>query len=280
MEYAPFKTILSTSYKCVLVVDVIQPLTDERKVAGNTKEASIVFQSIVSALRLHSSKGLAYEYTYQFRSPPISSTSLDELPEVIKMLAKESPGCTILRPHTVPALFSPLGRGLSVLREDQYDDCRSTFHKLLKKEWNDTDTFDKVLQLALEYHRTSFALENIEHAFLILVVALEALFKKKDEKLPAATARITKLLASNRDDKRLMNNHFKYISDIRDDIAHGDPNLDYAMVKEYFPKLYHHITNAIIALLNLPNGTIDAAYYDDLTRYVDNRSSTLPQNAS
>ena len=104
---------------------------------------------------------------------------------------------------------------------------------------------------------------------MILVVMPKG--KKKDGKLPAATSQITSLLASNKNEKKLFTNHFKYISTIRDQIAHGDPNLNIAEVKEYFPKLYCHITNAIITLLNLPNGTIGARYYDDLENYVNNR---------
>ncbi len=268
----------------VLVLDVIQPLIDDREVASNTSESSIVFESIVSALRLHTSRGFAYEYSYIFRSPPIRSASLDELPEVIRMLAKESPGCAISRPHTIPVPSSRprLGSGLSVFRTDQYDDCRATFHKLLEKEWGDTDTFDKILQLALEYHRTSFTFENIEHAFLILMVTFETIFKKESEdSAERASGRIAKLLSIAKSDYNLIKNDFfdrltDSFSKIRNKIAHGDPSLDNAKVKEKYPKLYHYITTSIIALLNLPNNTIGVEYYNDLNSYVETRFSALP----
>jgi len=266
----------------VLVVDVTQPLTDERKVAGNTRESGEVFRSVVSALRLHMSRGLAYEYTYQFRWPHIDPRSPDELPEEIQRIAKESPGCAVRRPHTIPVQFSPLGSRLSVLRADQYDDCQATIEKLLEKKWDDTDTFDKILQLALEYHKTSLTLENTEHAFLILMVAFEALFKKKSERNAGrAAGRIAKLLASAENDNEQIKRDFfddspETFCNIRNDIAHGDPNLDHAIVKARFPKLYRYASNAIIALLNLPNGTIGADYYDDLSTYVDSRFAVLP----
>ncbi|MCP4273609.1 MAG: hypothetical protein GY781_16905 [Gammaproteobacteria bacterium] len=268
----------------VLVVDVIQPLIDDREVASNTRESSIIFESIISALRLHASKGLAYEYSYIFRSPPICSTPLDELPEVIRMMAKESPGCASFRPHTIPVLSSRsrLGSGLSVLRTDQYDDCRKTFHKLLEKEWDDTDTFDKVLQLALEYHRTSFTLENIDHAFLVLMVLFEALFKKESEgNAGRAAGRIAKLLALVKGDKGQIKQEFfdhptDAFSKIRNKIAHGNPDLDYIMVKEKYLELYNYITKAIIDLLNLQNGIIGMDYYNDLNSYVETRFSSLP----
>ncbi len=267
----------------MLVVDVIQPLIDDREVASNTRESSIVFESIVSALRLHASKGLAYDNSYIFRSPPVPSTPLDELPEVIRVMAKESSGCGSFRPHTIPVLSSRsrLGSGLSVLHTDQYDDCRKTFHKLLEKEWNDTNTFDKVLQLALEYHRTSFTLENNDHAFLVLMVAFEALFKKESERNAGrAAARIAKLLASVKSDKgQIKQDFFDHTTDafskIRNEIAHGNPNLDYTMVKEKYSELYNYITKAIINLLNLQTGTIGLDYYNDLNSYVENRFSFL-----
>ncbi len=270
----------------MLVMDVNQPLTEERKVASNSKESNAIFDCIISALRLHASKGLAYEYSYMFRSPHICSTPTSELPEIIKMLAQESPGCSSSRPHTIPVLSSHfrLGSGLSVLRSDQYTACQTTFCKLLNKEWDDARTFDNVLQLALDYHRTSFTLENIDHAFLVLMVAFEALFKKEAERNAGhAAGRISKLLASSKEETRQIKNEFfnhptEAFSKIRNNIAHGNPSLDYRMMKNKYLKLYDFITTAIIALLNLQTGTIDLDYYNDLSSYVETRYSSLPDN--
>ena len=41
----------------------------------------------------------------------------------------------------------------------------------------------------MEYHRLAFTLERVEHAFLILMVAFEAMFKKKDEDNASRAAR-------------------------------------------------------------------------------------------
>lgn len=266
----------------VLVIDVIQPLTPERKVAVNTRESSTVFNSATTALRLHASKGLAYEYSYLFRFPDVHAGTVDELPEIIKELAKNSPGCSILRPHTIPVFFSPLGNSLSVLSNDQHDSCRSTIQILLEKEWDNTNTFDKVLQLAIEYHKTSLTLENIEHAFLVLMVVFEALFKKESERNASRAAnRIAKLLAIKRSDFRQIKRYFFdhptfAFSKIRNNIAHGNPNLDNSIVKEYLPKLYGYITDAIIALLRLSDDTLNGDYYDDLNMYVERRFDVLP----
>ena len=73
-------------------------------------------------------------------------------------------------------------RGASILPESEYDSCRETFDVLLGRTWHDANTFDKVLQLAIEYHETTFALTKVEHAFLVLMVAFEALFKKSEER--------------------------------------------------------------------------------------------------
>ena len=60
---------------------------------------------------------------------------------------------------------------------------------------DDNATSDKVLRLAMEYHRLSFTLERVEHAFLILMVAFEAMFKKEGRSNASRAAqRIGRLL--------------------------------------------------------------------------------------
>jgi hypothetical protein len=60
-----------------------------------------------------------------------------------------------------------------------------------------------VLSLAIEYHRVCFTLEHVEHAFLILMVAFEALFKKDEtEKASKAAGRIGRLLGKSKKGKR------------------------------------------------------------------------------
>lgn len=246
----------------MLVVDVIQPLSEDRKVSSQTREAAEIFHSILSSLRLHTSSGLDYEHSYLFREPII--------------------GHTIIKPHTVPILFSHLGHGLSSVPQDQHGPCINTFEILLNQKLDESTTFGKILNLALDYHRTCLTLEDVNHAFLILMVAFEALFKKTEEKnVDCASGRIARLISTSRAECQNIREQFYGESDdaftkLRNSIAHGDTSLDYKTVKSSFPIVYKYVTKANIALIQLPLGEIGEQYYDDLNSYVDRRFSELP----
>jgi hypothetical protein len=166
-----------------------------------------------------------------------------------------------------------------VLRARDFADCRKLFDILLVKNWSDGTTFTNVLHLAREYHRLSFTLENVAHAFLILMVVFEALFKKEKEKASKAAKRIGRLLGATKkackDIQREFNNDF---CKARNKIAHGDSSLPLTTVANLYPCLYRHVTRAIILLLHLPAGTLDPTkdYYDEINRYVNGRFGNLP----
>ena len=270
----------------ILVVDVTQPLTDELKVCMNTREANKIFESILSALRLHMSSGLAYEYTYIFRAPPIRSTSTDGLPEIIKKLSEESLDCTITWPHSIPFVFSPFGSGLSVMQNNHYADCIDTFNVLVNKEWNDSQTFDNVLGLALEYHKISLNLEKPEHGFLVLMMIFEALFKKasEDNSDPAAN-RISKFLSVVKSDHQEIQKAFYDTAEdtfckLRNKTAHGDPTIDHIIVKSKYPILYQYIKNAIIKLISIPNNRVDHTkdYYEEVGAFIEKQFLALPNS--
>ncbi len=250
-----------------LVVDVTQPLSDDRKVASNTSETVDIETRILTALRLHSSRGVKFEKSYDFRKPPhqFSSHSIS------------SPGARQYR-------FGHLGNEASVLHADSYEPCRNTFESLLNRHWNDKETSDKLLSLALEYHRTAFTLQNVEHAFLILMIIFEALFKKDSERSASqAAGRIAKLLSEVKADRKPIQRDFydaptDAFSKIRNKIAHGNPALDGQIVKSKYPDLYSYVTKAIVCLIDLPAGTIGSDYYDDVTAYIDNRFLSLSEN--
>jgi streptomycin 6-kinase len=172
------------------------------------------------------------------------------------------------------AKFRLLGDDSSILLTEEENSCRITFQRLLDKHWNETKTYDKLLKLALEYHRLSFTLERADHAFLILMVVFEALFKKENDKsINNAADRIAKLLATVQTElkpirKAFLNRPSTAFLLIRNGIAHGDPTLDRAIVRNHYIELYGYITKAIIKLINIPDSTIGANYYDDLEQYI------------
>jgi hypothetical protein len=180
--------------------------------------------------------------------------------------------------------FPHLGR-VSVLQAAAFDACRNTIDVLMRKTWGSA-TFDKVLLLAMEYHRLSFTLERVEHAFLILMVAFEAMFKRETEdNASKAAQRIARLLGATKRgcqgiQKEFNDDPVDSFCKIRNRIAHGDPNLNLATVESKYPSLYRHVTAAIVALLNFPSGSLDdtKGYYDEISRLTQSRFLGLPNS--
>ena len=176
-----------------------------------------VQQSTVEALRLHSSAGLPNDGQFVFSDSPHLGI-MQRVSRQIRIFHLPSP---------------------SVLRSADFATCRATGDMLRSKTWGDT-TFDKVVSLAKDYHRVALTLEKVEHAFLILMVAYEALFKKDHtENASQAAQRIGRLLgAATQKDCSVIRKEFNddpdSFSKMRNDIAHGDPGLNLATVAGKF----------------------------------------------
>jgi hypothetical protein len=250
-----------------LLTDVFHPASGMSGATASTPECQAVHDAVVDALNLHSSGGLPHHETYTFQCPP-----------------SQHSGLVIRTPNSRQARYSHLGRS-SELRSTDFNACRSTIDRLLSKPLNGNTTFENVLRLAMEYHRLSFTLERVDHAFLILMVAFEAMFKKKDEDgSNHAAGRIGRLLgAATKEDCSAITKEFDTGPDcfreIRNDIAHGDTSLSLATVTNKYTSLYRHVTAAIVKLLSLPAGSLDDTkdYYDEISRITKERYDPLPR---
>jgi hypothetical protein len=186
-------------------------------------------------------------------------------------------------PNAYQTRSSHLG-SVSELRQEDFASCQGTIETLINKIWNNHLTFDSVLSLAMEYDRVCFTLEHVEHAFLIQMVAFEALFKKNANKNGSKAAkRIGRLLGTSKKECQEIQRAFfddpvyAYFK-IRNQIAHGDPSLNISDVQAHYPGLRNIVKRAVIELLALPPGAVDHVknYYDEITRLVDGRFKTLP----
>ena len=170
------------------------------------------------------------------------------------------------------------------MAETDFAACRATADTIINKTWDNSLTFDRVLTLALEYNRVCFTLERVENAFLILMVAFEALFKRDEtENGSKASWRIGRLLGQNKKECQEVKQAFFddtvfAYSKIRNKIAHGNPSLNLSDVEAHYPGLHGYLRQAIIALLAWRPGTIDATknYYDEVDRQVEARFRMLP----
>jgi hypothetical protein len=247
-----------------LRTDVTGPADSVGGVAWNTSYS--IHALVVYGLCLHSTGGMQHHGRYSYWLPPAPYGGLN----YNSYYSRQFP-------------FPHLGR-VSVLEAADFNACRRTIDVLMRKTWGNT-TFDRVLYLAMEYHRLSFTLERVEHAFLIRMVAYEAIFKKENENASKPAQRIGRLLgaATKKDCKaiqREFNDDPDSFSKIRNQIAHGDPNLNLATVASKYPSLYRHVTAAIVTLLNLPPGSLDGTkdYYDEISRLTESRFLGLPNS--
>ena len=179
-----------------------------------------------------------------------------------------------------PPLFSPLGLGPSVLPSLAFDNCRATADVLMTP-WDDTITFDRVLQMAMSYHEVACTFREPKHSFLLLWVIFETLFKALDDEIPRAVKCLSQLLARDRNHQRLItrrfNNGVASYTKIRNSIAHGDVSLESVAVARCYPDLYAYITNAITQLLLMRNSAFDLKqdYYEEISKVSKERFINL-----
>jgi hypothetical protein len=251
----------------MLTIDVTHRGGSIPDISGSTAESGRVPAAVLDALRLHSSAGLPSLENYVFRSPP-----------------RAHEGLMIGTSHSPPWLFSHVGYP-SVLRECDFAACRATIDELIERQGRNSSTYDKVLSLSMNYHRVSFTLEDVGHAFLVVMVAFEAMFKKGGEdNASRAARRIGMLLGTTKRECQEIRREFfddaaaGAFCRIRNGIAHGDVHLDPALVAARYRYLHRHVTQAIVALLLLPPSTLDETkdYYDEVTRIADSKFAALP----
>lgn len=142
----------------------------------------------------------------------------------------------------------------------------------------------KIVTLAMEYYYLSSTMTETRTIFLYLMIAFEALFKKKDEEsASAASARLAKLLASSKaqynEIRRFMWNTKEApgCCQARNEIVHGNAT---PLKSETYWKLRSIIRGAIERVLHLVlSGDIDkASYYESVCRIVDKRFRSLPNS--
>jgi hypothetical protein len=248
-----------------LIVDLEYPAGIVSDTCVGTQECSEVLLATLEALRLHSSSGLIYHETYHFRTNSSAQSGLG-----------------ITATNALQNRFSRLPSP-STLIASEFGACRATIDMFLTWKWSATINRDNVLNLAKEYHRTSFNLEHVAHAFLILMIVFEALFKKDENSSGKAASSIGRLLGHTQKACSTITREFDDGADsfreIRNQIAHGDTGLNEQTVSRKYQSLYRYVTDALVKLLALPPGQVDNTkdYYDEIARITDQRYASLPR---
>lgn len=263
--HTPPGFIMASEAESYLFIDVTYPYDEKYKFSDDTPDTFIIAHCILTTLRLHSSNGILFHNSHTFRYPPRPYHGWADW---------------IRSPLTPQYSFGHLENKVSVFRKIDYDNCRNTFDILLKNNFNDKSIY-KIIQLSLAYHMTTFHLQTIEHSFLILIVIFETLFKKESERnADKAAYRISKLISSDSANQLIIKEEFFKLNthdsfcNLRNDIAHGNPNLSTSDVSIKYPILYGYITRAIIKIIEISVTDIDKSkdYYDELDKYLNSLS--------
>jgi hypothetical protein len=246
-----------------VVVDVTQPISEGLETRGNTTESVMANHAILDSLRLNASKGIDRFNTYHWREPQALYGGTHTSSQL-----------------KVPYLFSLLRPGPSVLPPSTYENCRAVAH-ILMEPWDDTNAFDRIMHMAMAYHEMASASQEPNLSFLLLMIIFEAMFKGRGEYTTHAVPRLANLLARNKNHRNFIIRQFdhgdlSYIK-IRDDIAHGDVELNSEAVKGSYPGLYEFVTSAMTQLLLMRHGIFDTQkdYYEELSRVSQERFMNL-----
>lgn len=232
----------------VVVIDVAYDLSRMSRAEGrdfrnrgNTRESATLERAVRDALRLHSTAGLLVDRSYEWSWPRQytgSSSSSRLIPQF---------------------LFSHLGTGESTLPTSAHRTVDRTIRAMARRGYAPSSgALNHVLDLALEYHRVAFNLEHTTHAFLILMMAFEALFKARERSsAPAAASRLAKLIASTAQQEAQIVADFTGglpggLIKIRNGVAHDDPKITRDMARERYPVLYRHVTRALTEIVVMP----------------------------
>ncbi len=216
-----------------LVADVVTPATEETAVSSNTMELLRVNQAFLEAMHVHAKGGLIVSDTFWLKSPASHSGSMNR-----------SRGLGAGRPNGF--LFGPTS-----IFDGGYPGLAESFRLFLSEPWGESQ-FGRVLELAMNSMRLHGCCGTREHAFLLLMVAFEAMFKASTENSDRAAKRIAEFLCtSSRAKKKVVQKAFTTAGtgfrDLRNSVAHGD--LPACNLKSSLPKLRGLMQGAIVRLL-------------------------------
>jgi hypothetical protein len=257
--------------KCFLVLDYYQEVGDsnnENHIYCDTPELSKFRELCLQALRLHATKGAIYYNIYIFNTNRADQSYSSQLAWVSDKF---------------PPLLDSIPLKASEFTITEFDSCRKSLQILLSDSWIKETQYRRVLKLAMSYHWYSLRVEQWEHAYMMLAIAFEAMFKTPSEDATKALWRFRCILSKSKNEHSKLNvllnegTSLSY-SKIRNAIAHGDVTYDYSVIGEPFKIFYEHVRRSIITLLHLDDSTVTEStdYYDKLNSYLKDRFAKLP----
>ncbi len=241
----------------ILIIDVTQPLIEELKVAGNSAELVEIEHAIILALHLSSNVGICKKTSYTIRL----SDNASETGQI------SNKGYGTFNSLSNPNFRFHSGSGVCVIKD--YNFCIHLFDSLLKVSEKSENQATNLLDLAKNYFLTTFTLQHIEHAYLILMVVFEALFKEDEsQNIHKAAKTLSILIAKDREERKEIQKAFtdnpNGFIDNRNKIAHGTL-FEGKFIKEQYPILHGYIVSALNKIIDLVStNKIGNDYYETL----------------
>lgn len=225
----------------IIIVDVKQDMSEQLWVAGNSLEQIQLNTALISALSTLTTRGILIDYLYSYRLTDLFFEGT--YPE-------KSTGLSTSSFFEKPIFFSHGEQGLTTLDEKHSKDLELIFDCYLKLDSTDDSSFKNILQLSTSYYLTSLCLSKIEHAFLMLVIILEIIYKVNEEENFDKTVKrcrivldLKKAFATN-----FFNDEQTGVRELRNAIAHGKL-FDTGPLKEKYDKLFKFVRHSIINLI-------------------------------
>jgi len=259
------KLIQKEECKVYLVVDFFQPMKN-----NDLKLLDIIMTTFHLLLK----DGVVYHRYFQ------KSFYNKNLKSVYSGTATMENGLTIYVPHEEPYSFSPFVGGNDCISLTELNTFEKVF-KLIYLLEKEQSQYSRILKQSIDYHRLAKTFLNNEQAFVTLMITIEAMFKKnQDENSSKYISRVTRFLSKNKRDNGKLSDSFKFFSNIRNDIVHGDKFLEDKELIKKLLELYEYVRLCILKILEINSIKPLENYYEDLFLEIEKRWEVIKTSLS
>jgi len=254
--------------KTLMVVDIIG--------IEDIQDYDEILSTILDSIHLSIPRGISYYKYFSFKSYRSNSFVQSK---VTSSFAPEQ-AFTIHSLHSKPYSFSPMLKGEHYLKKEDFKILDKMILNLYELYTMKENQYARIIKLSIEYHKLSITFEKIEQTFLVLMICIEAMFKKSD-KIWKDITYVAKLLSDHKDEynnilykfkKNESNKDFKeYYIEIRNAITHGDEMISKEKMQVKILELHEYTRQSIIGITKINMEKPLLNYYYDLFNELDKK---------